>query len=412
MLKSLYQLFSIQTVSWLIVLLPLLGAAINGLIAVVTARREIGSYRPVVSFIGVITPTLSFVATMIIFITLISFTEGDPSYITGPLFRWAVTSGLMVDVGLKIDQLSIVMALMVSGVGCLIHLYSVGYMQHDEGYARYFAELNLFVFFMLLLVLADNLVLMFVGWEGVGLCSYLLIGFWFADQLKAQAALKAFIVNRLGDACFLAGMFLIFGIARTKGRLPTHTLLLTGVIFNAFCFALILFVNSVVTMEQAYQIIFLLIGNLESISYQTLGIVAFFVLGGFFLLVFLAGRMNVLSLGDEQAKQLGLNTYQFRLAIFFASSLMVGATVAVAGLIGFVGLFIPHVVRLLFGSDHRLLIPASGLVGASFLVFSDTVARSILINSSIQTELPVGVITALIGAPCFVLLLKRQQKRI
>ena len=115
MLSSLYQLFSIQTVSWLIVLLPLLGAAINGLIAVVTARREIGSYRPLVSFIGVITPTLSFVAAMTIFITLISFTEGDPSYITGPLFRWAVTSGLMVDVGLKIDQLSIVMALMVSG---------------------------------------------------------------------------------------------------------------------------------------------------------------------------------------------------------------------------------------------------------------------------------------------------------
>ncbi|MFH1874618.1 MAG: iron chelate uptake ABC transporter family permease subunit [Pseudomonadota bacterium] len=210
-------------------------------------------------------------------------------------------------------------------------------------------------------------------------------------------------------AAFLA-MFLIFAIAKTKGRLPSHTLLLTGVIFNAFCFALILFVNALVTMEQAYQIVFLLIGNLEAVSYQALLVVAGLVLSGFFILVLFSGKMNVLSLGDEQASQLGINAYHLRLIIFFASSLMVGAAVAVAGLIGFVGLFVPHVVRLILGSDHRLLIPVSGILGGAFLIICDTLARSLLINTTLNTELPVGVITALIGAPFFVYLLKRQQK--
>jgi NADH-quinone oxidoreductase subunit L len=155
---------------------------------------------------------LAFVCALVIFVTLTRFENTEPTFITGPLIHWAATPSLAIDVGLKIDQLSLVMALMISGVGSLIHLYSVGYMGHDEGYARYFAELNLFLFFMLLLVLADNLVLMFVGWEGVGLCSYLLIGFWFEDPAKARAGTKAFIVNRIGDAFFLAGLFLIYAV--------------------------------------------------------------------------------------------------------------------------------------------------------------------------------------------------------
>ena len=212
MLDSLYQFVSIQTLAWLIVALPLAGAAINALIAVATAKRDIGAYRSLVSFAGVVLPMLAFASAAAIFVTMTSFESADPSFITGSLFQWAVTPTLVIDIGLKIDQLSIVMALMVSGVGSLIHLYSVGYMGHDEGYARYFAELNLFLFFMLVLVLADNLILMFVGWEGVGLCSYLLIGFWFEDIAKARAGTKAFIVNRIGDAFFLAGMFLIYAV--------------------------------------------------------------------------------------------------------------------------------------------------------------------------------------------------------
>jgi len=203
-------------------------------------------------------------------------------------------------------------------------------------------------------------------------------------------------------------MVLIFSLSRTHGRLPAHTLLLTGVIFNAFCFALILFFNAVVTMEQAYQILFLLIGNLEVVDYRTVAITAVLILTGFLLLCRISGQLNVLSLGDNQARTLGVDVERLRRGIFFAASLMVGAAVAVSGLIGFVGLFVPHAVRLVLGSDHRLLIPASGLVGAAFLVLADTAARTILMHTSTATQLPVGVITALIGAPAFMWLLRKQ----
>lgn len=246
--------------------------------------------------------------------------------------------------------------------------------------------------------LADPFILGVSG--GAALGSVLAIGFHLSFAGISMAAFLAALLT----------MILIFSIARTKGRLPSHTLLLTGVIFNAFCFALILFVNAVVTMEQAYQIVFLLIGNLESTNYTTIALAAFFILIGFMVLVALAQKMNILSLGDETAGQLGINSNRLRFAIFFASSLMVGAAVAISGLIGFVGLFIPHIIRLIFGPDHRLLIPASGLLGAAFLVGSDAIGRTLLMNTGYQTELPVGVITALIGAPFFVFLLKRQQR--
>jgi len=111
---------------------------------------------------------------------------------------------------LQVDSLSAVMILIVTGVGSLIHIFSVGYMRSDDGYARFFAYLNLFVFFMLVLVLGASFPVMFVGWEGVGLCSYLLIGFWFDVTANADAGKKAFIMNRIGDFGFLAAMFLIF----------------------------------------------------------------------------------------------------------------------------------------------------------------------------------------------------------
>src|SRR5205814_5382619 len=111
---------------------------------------------------------------------------------------------------LQLDPLAAVMILVVTGVGALIHVFSVGYMHEDPGYARYFAYLNLFVFFMLILVLGASFPVMFVGWEGVGLCSYLLIGFWFNDAVNANAGRKAFIMNRIGDSGFMVAMFMIF----------------------------------------------------------------------------------------------------------------------------------------------------------------------------------------------------------
>jgi NADH-quinone oxidoreductase subunit L len=125
-------------------------------------------------------------------------------------WSWIPVGTLQVDVAFQVDQLSTVMLLVVTGVGSLIHLFSVGYMKDDPGYARYFSYLNLFVFFMLVLVLGANFPVMFVGWEGVGLCSYLLIGFWFSEQVNADAGRKAFIMNRIGDFGFMVAMFMIF----------------------------------------------------------------------------------------------------------------------------------------------------------------------------------------------------------
>jgi NADH-quinone oxidoreductase subunit L len=125
-------------------------------------------------------------------------------------FRWMVTGQLAVDAAFQLDQLAMVMVLVITGVGAVIHVFSVGYMRDDPGYPRYFAYLNLFVFFMLVLVLGASYPVLFIGWEGVGLCSYLLIGFWFSDKANADAGKKAFIVNRIGDFGFLVAMMLLF----------------------------------------------------------------------------------------------------------------------------------------------------------------------------------------------------------
>ncbi|HWP58765.1 MAG TPA: NADH-quinone oxidoreductase subunit L [Candidatus Acidoferrales bacterium] len=134
----------------------------------------------------------------------------DAGALRDVLFVWLDSGSLKVDVALAVDRLSALMLLVITGIGFLIHVYSVGYMAHDDGVARYFAYLNLFIFFMTLLVMADNLVLLFVGWEGVGLCSFLLIGFWYQENVNAIAGNKAFIVNRIGDFGFLLGVLLLF----------------------------------------------------------------------------------------------------------------------------------------------------------------------------------------------------------
>ncbi len=126
------------------------------------------------------------------------------------IYTWIASGELSVNIGFRLDALSVIMCLVVTGVGFLIHVYSVGYMHGDPGFKRFFIYLNLFVFMMLLLVTGNNLLLMFVGWEGVGLCSYLLIGFWYEKDSAADAGKKAFIVNRVGDFGFLVGIFFLF----------------------------------------------------------------------------------------------------------------------------------------------------------------------------------------------------------
>lgn len=205
-------------------------------------------------------------------------------------------------------------------------------------------------------------------------------------------------------------MLFIYRVSMFHGKLPAHTLLLTGVIFNAFAFAFIMLIHSLVTMEQAHEILFMLIGNLETQNFSVLKTVAIAVLAGFFVLCAFSSRLNAISVGDDEAESLGINVSRTRKIVFFAASLMIGAVVSVSGLIGFVGLFIPHAARLVFGNDHRLILPASGFLGAIFLVLSDTFARTVLMGGEHQTQLPVGAITALFGGPVFVWLMKRNSK--
>jgi NADH-quinone oxidoreductase subunit L len=186
-------------------LLPLLGFLFNG-IGWILLREKLP--RTVVNWVACLTVAGSFVLSVRGFLDLASLPVG--SYLHQELFDWMKVGELSAPFGLVMDRLSSVMCLVVTGVGGLIHLYSTGYMGHDHAFARYFAYLNLFTFAMLILVMGANIVLMFVGWEGVGLCSYLLIGFWYEDEEKAIAGQKAFIVNRIGDFGFLVGIFTLF----------------------------------------------------------------------------------------------------------------------------------------------------------------------------------------------------------
>ncbi|MCX8118833.1 MAG: NADH-quinone oxidoreductase subunit L [Desulfobacterota bacterium] len=187
---------------WLIPLFPFLGFLVNGLLG-----KRFG--KATVSWVGPSAIGLSFFTSVLVFFDLIQRPPADRLF-EKVLFDWVVSGGFRTVIGYQIDPLSILMALIVTGVSFLIHIYSVGYMHDDPGYARYFTYLNLFVFMMLNLVLANNFLLMFVGWEGVGLCSYLLIGFWYEKDSAANAGKKAFVVNRVGDFGFILGMFLIF----------------------------------------------------------------------------------------------------------------------------------------------------------------------------------------------------------
>ncbi len=205
---------SIGSLAAFIPALPLAGASLNGFIALLcrSGRRPVP--KPLVSVIGVAFPILSFAVACYLFSLAKNPATG---FTTAPFWNWISIGDLIVPLAFKVDRLSLIMTLVVTGVGSLIHVYSIGYMAHDASFARYFALLNLFLFAMLVLVLGANLPLLFVGWEGVGLCSYLLIGFWFEDPAKAYAGKKAFIVNRVGDLGVLLAMFLIYSTLSAKG---------------------------------------------------------------------------------------------------------------------------------------------------------------------------------------------------
>jgi NADH-quinone oxidoreductase subunit L len=187
---------------WLIPLVPLAGAAINGL-----AGKRFP--KSAISLVGCGTAGISFLLSLISFFRLLEFAP-DQRHLLKVYFTWIASGNFVAKAEFLLDPLSAVMILIVTGVGFIIHVYSIGYMHAEDGYYRFFSYLNLFLFSMLILVLAGNFLLMFVGWEGVGLCSYLLIGYYFDRRSAGDAGKKAFIVNRVGDIGFILGIFLIF----------------------------------------------------------------------------------------------------------------------------------------------------------------------------------------------------------
>src|SRR3989338_979950 len=192
---------------WLIPLFPLIGTVINGLLGKKIGNKAVG-------FVGCAVVGASFLVSLSIFTQLLNLSP-ETRFFQKIIYTWIGSGDFNADIGFQIDPLSGIMILVVTGVGFLIHIYSVGYMHNEPGYFRYFAYLNLFTFSMLILVLANNFLLMFVGWEGVGLCSYLLIGYWFEKKSAADAGKKAFVVNRIGDFGFILGIMLIFSTFRS-----------------------------------------------------------------------------------------------------------------------------------------------------------------------------------------------------
>ncbi len=243
--------------------------------------------------------------------------------------------------------------------------------------------------------LADPYVLGISGGSALGAIAGIIIG---ASSFYLGIPLLAFCGA-------LATVFLVFVVAGgTRGQLLDNSLLLSGVVVNAFFSAAILFFLSIVNSLELHSITFWLMGDLSRASFKEIALAAVCLIAGFLIIYAQARKLNLIVQGEETALHLGVNIKRTKLLLLIVTSLITAVAVSMAGIIGFVGIMVPHMMRLVFGSDHRLLLPAAALFGASFLVIADTVARLVLAPA----ELPVGVITALCGAPYFIFLLKRK----
>jgi NADH-quinone oxidoreductase subunit L len=214
----------------LIILSPFIGAAIIGIWGLFSS-----SFRHQEKLIGTIATLAVVLPFVLVLNTFLSYEHGKP--VSFHLFSWMATKNFSVDFSYVLDEASLLMGLIVTGIGSLIHIYSIAYMHHDKGFYRYFLYLNLFIFSMNNLILGDNLMVLFLGWEGVGACSYFLIGYWFEDMAKAMAAQKAFVANRIGDFALLVAMFIIF---TSTGSLKFSEISLSGDV--AFWVALLVFI--------------------------------------------------------------------------------------------------------------------------------------------------------------------------
>jgi iron complex transport system permease protein len=249
--------------------------------------------------------------------------------------------------------------------------------------------------------LADPYVLGVSGGASIGGVLALLLGLG-----GTGAWLGGLGVPALAFAGALGALLLIERIATVGGRLTVYTVLLTGAIFNAFSAALIYFIQSVASLQQLHAIVFYLMGRVPSLGGATLGLLTSAVLAAVLALFAISREYNALALGEEGATQLGVDVERLKRRTFVVGSLLTALAVSVAGLIGFVGLVVPHLLRLVLGPDHRLLLPSAFLGGAAFMVLADLLARLLIAPN----ELPVGVVTALIGGPFFLYLLRSRSR--
>lgn len=224
-----------------------------------------------------------------------------------------------------------------------------------------------------------------------------------AATFLAEAALPA-----CGFAGGILALLIIYRMASSSERLPIHSLLLTGVILNAIFSALIMFITSILDPNRSYGMMAWLMGTLTSPTYSGLVGVGVYLSISLLLLFGQMRVLNILALGEDAARSLGVDTERVKRTIFVLTALVTGAVVSVSGMIGFIGMVVPHAVRLAIGADHRLLLPASALVGGTFLIGADTIARTLIA----PTEIPVGIITALAGGPFFVYLLLWRKDRL
>lgn len=240
----------------------------------------------------------------------------------------------------------------------------------------------------------------------LGISSGSALGVYLAMLLDLRIGLLGFAalpISAFGGG--LLAVWLVYQIARIDGRLPITGLLLAGVVVNAVFSSLILFISSLLDANRVMNILIWTMGHIGSPDYKTIWVLLIYSLIGGALLFLFAKPLNLLALGEESAKTLGVPVERLKRLLLILVTLLTGAAVSVSGIVGFVGIIAPHAVRMITGSDHRLLLPASALIGAAFLILADTLARTIMG----PVEIPVGILTSLCGGPIFLIMLRKKR---
>ena len=377
---------------WLVPLLPLIGFLIIGLFG-----KKIS--KGLVSIIGCGSILGAFAISLSIFFQLIGQAEKS---VTIDLFSWISAGKLSIPFSFLIDPLSSLFLLIITGIGFLIHLYSTGYMSHDEGFSRFFAYLNLFIFFMLLLVLGSNYLIMFVGWEGVGLCSYLLIGFWFKNTAYNNAAKKAFVMNRIGDLGFLLGIIMIYV---TFGSIGYHDVFLIAKNFTTgnptlTAITLLLFVGAIGKSAQLPLYTWLPDAMAGPTPVSALIHAATMVTAG----IYMIARSNILftlaPLSMEIVAVVGVCTAVFAATIGLAQNdikkVLAYSTVSQLGFM-FLALGVGAYTGAVFHVMTHAFFKALLFLGAGSVIHAMSGAQDIREMGGLKKHLPVTQLTFLLG---------------